>query len=168
MSEQFPQIISIFFRLLVSISHAGIIIGLLIVIVATCFTTSYGFQALQRNFNSNCVSSASIVFKPPAIRNNAIGQNNNGSNSSEENAKKVNGLLKEFNSFYRSEANNETDEITSAHLYEYLNNGPTIFRTTTERSNLTVEEKDLLNSKDADFFKNCKLRVRCEQRLVLI
>lgn len=116
------------------------------------------------------MSSATIILKRSAIRNDAISQRNNinRSNSSEENAKKVNELLKEFNSFYRSETSEETDEITSAHLYEYLNNGPTIFRTTTERSNLTVEEKDLLNSKDADFFKNCKLRTCYEQRLAVI
>lgn len=135
---------------------AGVIIGLLIVIVATCFATSFAFNALQKNFNSNCMSSATLVFKPTGTKRFAFGpvNNNNQPNSTDDSSKKMNELLKEFNSYYQSETNNGTDEFTSADLYEYLNNGPSIFRTTTERSNLTVEEKDFLNLKDADFFKN--------------
>lgn len=103
------------------------------------------------------MSSASLVFKHSATRNDAITPNNNDNNRSisrEHNTEKVNELLNEFNSYYRSEEGNATDD-----LYEYLNSGPTIFRTTTERSNLTVEEKTILISKDADFFKNCKLQM---------
>lgn len=127
----------------------------MIVIVATCFATSFAFNAFQKNFNSNCMSSATVVFKPTGSRRFAFGPvNNNQPNSTDESAQKMTELLKEFNSYYQSETNNATGEFTSADLYEYLNNGPSLFRTTTERSNLTVEEKEFLNLKDADFFKN--------------
>lgn len=158
---KYPTLIICLFRLCFSSPHAGIIIVVLLLIVVTCFTTSYVFQALQQNFNSNCVSSALVVFKHVKYRSNAIAPfNNNRSIAGEQ---KVNGLWKEFKSYYRSEDHNTTDEFTSADLYEYLNNGPTIFRTTTERSNLTVEEQQILNSRDSDFFKNCKLQMRASR-----
>lgn len=140
--------------------HAGIIISFLIVIAATCIATSYVFQSLQANFNSNCVSSASIVFKPLTNSGDLSGhQNYNKTISNDKHAEKVNKLIKEFKSYYRTETINATDGTSSKELYEYLNDGPTLFRTTTEPTNVSEETKHLMNLKDEDLFRNCKLNI---------
>lgn len=130
-------------------------------IVITCFSTSISFQSLLMNFNSNCVSNASIAFKYAPI--------DNQTNVTQINDKlKRDEHFKEFQSFH-------IDPITQRpigeevyhhkkHIYAFLDKEKELpISTTTEMINTNKTEKikkskevHFLHPDDVEFFNNCK------------
>lgn len=141
-------------------------------IVFTCFLTSIVFQSFLQNFNSNCISNASLSFKYEPINTNSTTQTNpdakiTNNQTDEKYVSKVDVLFKKFESYHLQTTTQrpQTDEeiMPKKHLYEFLNKEKPFIRTTTERvnisegSNETTTQKPKMHPDDAEFFNNCKL-----------
>lgn len=133
---------------------------MLVLIITTCFATSYAFQSLVQNFNSNCVSGASIAYKPITFK--PIGTKDNNENNSkyadQNYANKIKEYFEEFKSYHvgpMAKADTEIAEVPKTQIYQLLNKDRPLFSTTTERTNVT-NVKGLLHRDDANFFNNCK------------
>lgn len=126
-------------------------------IVITCILSSHSFSALLSNFNYNCVAGASIVLKEIPFQNAELSEKTK--NDVNLYKQKITDLSEEFNVYYlpknvRQQQLDEIDSVPKTQIYQFLNKGPPIFRTTTEKSNISYETPTN-QLKDTDIFKNC-------------
>lgn len=148
----------------------GAIIGLLVSIILACFTNSFAFHALVENFNSNCVSSASLEYRPIWYRSSlpeAARQQYANSKRYEDDsyADKVNHYYDEFKSHHLQVINASADlEATTqpkTKLYQLKSQTDDVLTTTTERYGYGLLKKKPaeMNMNDSVFFKTCELCV---------
>lgn len=145
----------------------GIIIGLLTTTILICFINSYAFHALVENFNSNCVSSASLAYRPIVYRSSlpeaARKQYANSKRYEEDSyANKVNHYYNEFQT-HHLHAINATEEAEATpepktKLYQLKPLTDDLYTTTTERYGYGILKKKPaeMNANDSVFFKTCK------------
>lgn len=136
---------------------SGLIVFLLITICITCLLSSYAFSSLITNFNGNCVAGAGLVFKKIPNIDEALTEQSK--QQAEFYSKKANELYKDFQLYYLSKDLRDIDEtnaVPKTQIYQFLNNGPSITRTTTEKSSLSYMVPTI-PSNDSDFFRNCEL-----------
>lgn len=145
-----------FYRLFSIDTISGLIIFLLILILITCLLSSYAFSALIVNFNDNCVPGADLAFKRFPSLTEAL--TDSTKHDAEFYGNKVDALYHDFKAYYMSKELREIDEtnaIPKTQIYQFLQSGPSITRSTTERSNqpyLTTT----IPSNDSEFFRICK------------
>lgn len=138
----------------------GIIIVVLVLISITCFLSSYAFQAFLSNFNLNCVTGASVAFKEIQFKN--VGLTDQAKQEADYSIRKINETSKEFRMYYMSREMRlqqiaETEEVPKTQIYQFLNGGPSMYRSTTERSSNSSGVTPI-PIEDIHFFQNCKYR----------
>lgn len=151
----------------------GTIIGLLVALVLVCFTNSYTFHALVKNFNENCVSDATLAFRPILYKNQVENDRpqayHNKRYEDENYAKKVDHYYDEFKT-YHLQVVNATDDTTTAptpktKLFQLKSSTDgDLLTTTTERYGYGILKKKPIemNQNDSLFFKSCKwLIINC-------
>lgn len=125
------------------------------------------FHALVDNFNTNCVSSAVLEFRPILYKNDQMDTGRPAlppNRFEDENyAQKVDLYYDEFKSLHLRSVNDTDDEETTAQpktkLYQLK---PMIVEvdgvtSTTERYGILKKKPAELNHDDARFFRTCKL-----------
>lgn len=112
-------------------------------------------SALVTNFKDNCVPGAKLSFEPfPSITEALI---DSKKHDAEFYSQKVDKLYHEFKTFYMSKELRKLDETSSVpktQIYQFLNSGPSITRSTTERSSESLMAT--VSKNDSEFFRNCK------------
>lgn len=148
---------------------SGAIIGTLIIIIATSFITSHAFHALNRNFNSNCISNAELVYKYTQYKNNAtanqIGVNTNHGLKDENYANKVRDYHKDFQAYQTGIKPAHVDEVEAEHktdIYQWAHHRQPalLLGTSTERAMNMTPEMFGIQKNDSDFFQYCEYLVQ--------
>lgn len=139
----------------------GIIISTLVVVLFTCFLSSYAFQATLNNFNSNCICDARIAYK--RIQTPNFSRSEKELENTEFYNRKINETFDEFQIAYMSNemqsqlavANADSDQ-SKTQIFQMWRSEPVVYQATTERASI-VSRMVPLN--DSDFFQNGKLAV---------
>lgn len=135
---------------------SGLIIFLLVTILITCLLSSYAFSALIANFNGNCVTGATLVFKQMPNNNTALTEQ--AKQDAQFYSKKANELYQDFQLYYSPKELRDIDEtgaVPKTQIFRFLENGPSFMRSTTEKTSQSYSEPTI-PSNDLEFFKNCK------------
>lgn len=139
----------------------GIIISTLVVVLLTCFLSSYAFQATLNNFNSNCITDARIAYK--RIQTPNFIRSEKELETTEFYNRKINETFDEFQKAYMSSemksqlavANADSDH-SKTQIFQMWRSEPVVYRTTTERASIVSR---MIPLNDSDFFQNGKLAV---------
>lgn len=123
----------------------------------TCLVSFYAFQALLENFNSNCIAGTKVAFRSPPIDD---GLSTKSKEAADFHKKKFDETFSEFKSHYdmprdKSKPIDETDPVPKTDIFQFLNKGPSVYSTTTERSNLTTK-MSANDQNDVNIYKECK------------
>lgn len=149
----------------IDLSHSttGAILGLLVLTILACYVNSYAFHALVDNFNTNCVSSASLEYRPIRYRSSlpetARRQYANSKYYEDDSyAEKVNHYYDQFKSHHLQVINSSSEATPEPKLQLYQLKSDEVLSTTTERYTigLLTKKPNTMNMNDSTFFRGCE------------